>query len=279
MKVTVLIENTTCSDELVCEHGLSLLIEANDKKILLDAGSSEAFYKNAMLMGVDLSDIDTCVLSHGHYDHSGGFTAIFKNNSNVKVHAAKGALSDYCSGAGELHDISVPKAVRRYKNRFVCKDKFRELYKDIYLVPHSTNGLESIGARTNLYKCVDGNILPDDFTHEQSLVYDTEKGLIIFNSCSHGGVMNIVNEVRAACNNKPVYAYIGGLHMKGKEAGQEICIFSDNEIDELCKYISDLQIKYVYTGHCTGSVAMTKLTDRLGSECLKSLTTGLVFEL
>ena len=279
MKVTVLIENTTCRDELVCEHGLSLLIEANDKKILLDAGSSEAFYKNAMLMGVDLSDIDTCVLSHGHYDHSGGFTAIFENNGSVTVYVAKNALLDYYSGSGTMHDISVPKDVRNQSDRFVCAEGFAEIYKGIYLVPHSTNGLESIGARTSLYKCVDGNILPDDFMHEQSLVYDTEKGLIIFNSCSHGGVMNIVNEVRAACNNKPVYAYIGGLHMKGKEAGQEICIFSDNEIDELCKYISDMQIKYVYTGHCTGSVAMTKLTDRLGSECLKRLTTGLVFEL
>ncbi len=279
MKVKVLIENTTDRAELVCEHGLSLLIEAANRKILLDAGSSEAFYDNAEAMGVNLNDIDACVLSHGHYDHSGGFARVFENNSDVMVYAAEGVLGDYYSGAGSMHDISVPENVRKHNKRFVCDSGVRELYKDIYLVPHSTEGLESIGARTELYKCTDEGILPDDFMHEQSLVYDTENGLIIFNSCSHGGVTNIVDEVKAACDNKPVYAYIGGLHMKGKEAGQEICIFSDSELDELCRYIQDMNIKYVYTGHCTGMPAMNKLTDRIGAECVKQLTTGLVFEL
>ena len=72
MKVQILIENTTNSN-LIAEHGLSIFIEYKDKKILLDAGTTSAFIDNAKNMGVDISSADFCVLSHGHYDQSGGF--------------------------------------------------------------------------------------------------------------------------------------------------------------------------------------------------------------
>ncbi|MCD7806939.1 MAG: MBL fold metallo-hydrolase, partial [Lachnospiraceae bacterium] len=74
--ITVLIENTA-TGTLTCEHGLSLLIQYADKRILLDAGSTNAFCQNADAMGVSLTDLDAYVLSHGHYDHSGGFEELF----------------------------------------------------------------------------------------------------------------------------------------------------------------------------------------------------------
>ncbi len=86
IQVTVLIENTSDSS-LVCEHGLSLLIEHDGRRILLDAGSSEAFCDNAEALGISLTGLDACVLSHGHYDHSGGFEKIFLRNPDAKVYA------------------------------------------------------------------------------------------------------------------------------------------------------------------------------------------------
>lgn len=275
MKVTVLIENSS-DGVLLCEHGLSLLIEYNGKNILLDAGSTDAFYKNAKVLGISLDSVDVCVLSHGHYDHSGGFEAVFCNNKELTVYAQKSAAGQYLSGNGGLHSIGIPDNVLAYRDRFEFVEGYKEIMDGVYLVPHKTDNLDKIGERAKLYKSVEDKLFPDDFSHEQSLVFDTEKGLAIFNSCSHGGVANIINEVKEACGNNNIYAYIGGLHMKGKIDGKEVCMFSDEEIDTLCGVIEREGIGVVYTGHCTGEPGFEKLKKRMGDRVQK-LTTGLQF--
>lgn len=277
MKVTVLIENTS-ENELKHEHGLSLFIEHAGKKLLLDAGSSEAFYDNATALGVPLGELDACVLSHGHYDHSGGFGVLFRNYGNLKVYAQKGADKNYYSGSGGMHEIGIPSEILTSKDRFLFIDGFLKLYDGVFLVPHDTEGLEKIGERAKLYKQDHGDITPDDFMHEQSLVMELPQGLVIFNSCSHGGAGNIIREAKEACGGRPVYAYVGGLHMKGKKNGQEICAFSDEELDGLCRVIRNEHITHVYTGHCTGMPGLKKLKERLG-DTAHALTTGMRFEL
>lgn len=277
MKITVLIENTTDS-ELACEHGLSLFIEYNGKKILLDAGQSESFYDNAKKLGIYPENADICVLSHGHYDHSGGFSAVLGRNDKLCIYAQNSAFGEYLSGNGDLHSISVPENVREYKDRFIKVDGFTEISEGIFLVPHGTKDLEKIGERTKLYKRVNGEILPDDFSHEQSLVLNTKKGLVVFNSCSHGGVENIAAEVKRALPNRKIYAYIGGLHIKGTKDGAEICTLSDSELDRLCSFFSDEKTEYVYTGHCTGSAGLEEIRKRLGADKIHALTTGTEFE-
>lgn len=276
MRVTVLIENTS-ENELICEHGLSLLIEYNGRTILLDAGSTEAFYENARVLGLSLEKVDVCVLSHGHYDHSGGFGILLQNNKKIKIYAQKSVMNPYYSGNNNVHEIGIPENVRAYKDRFELVDGALEIIEGVCLVPHSSKDLDKIGARSRLYKKEQDKMIPDDFAHEQSLVFDTGKGLIVFNSCSHGGVENILREAKEACGGKRIYAYIGGLHMKGKANGEEICTFTEDEVDALCNVIRDEQIKYVYTGHCTGLVGLNKMKERLG-DIVQALTTGLQFE-
>ncbi len=277
MKVTVLIENTSHGN-LKCEHGLSLLIQQEDRKILLDAGSSEQFSENAKALHISFDDLNACVLSHGHYDHSGGFEAVFRENARVKVYARKSVVENYYSGSGGLHEIGVPENVLAHGDRFVFVDGVQEIFPGVYLVPHSLPGLDKIGEKSKLYKKVKGEIVPDDFSHEQSLVFDTEKGLIVFNSCSHGGVKKIIREVKMTCGDKPICAYVGGLHMKGKRGGEEICAFSEEEVDDLCGAIREAEITQVYTGHCTGLPGLEKLRERLGAS-VHSLSTGMRFEI
>ena len=109
---------------------------------------------------------------------------------------------------------------------------------------------------------------PDDFSHEQSLVFETEGGLVIFNSCSHCGADNIINEVKEPFPGEKIKAIIGGFHLYTRKA---------DEVRELVRSIKDTGIQQVYTGHCTGDKAFEVLKDELG-EMVHQLSCGLVIE-
>ncbi len=278
MKITVLIENSS-ECELAKEHGLSLLIETEDKKILLDSGCSELFADNADKLNIDLTDVDFAVLSHGHFDHSGGFDSFFEKNPQAPLYARIGADGIYYSPNGGFHEIGIPQRVLEFTDRIVYVSDNREICEGVYLIGHNTPDMQKIGEKVRLYKDKNGEIVPDDFAHEQSLIFDTPKGLIIFNSCSHGTVANIIRETKEYFVDKPIYAYVGGLHMMGKTPeGKEICAFTDEEINALCDIIRNENIAYLCTGHCTTLDGFDKVKNRLGDTAVK-LTTGLVFEL
>ena len=271
MKIYTLIENTTKSD-LACEHGLSLLIEYNSKKFLLDAGCTSAFMENACKMNLKLQEVDKSILSHGHYDHSGGFGAYLALYGDKKVYAMEDAKNIYYSGSGgNIHEIGIPKDIlNEYEDRFIFVEGKEQIDQDIYLIPHSCEGLEFIGEKAKLYKLEDGNIVPDDFTHELSLVFRTKDGLVIFNSCSHAGLINIVNEVLNEFPNEKVYAYVGGLHMKDT--------YSEEEVKKISEYVTKKDIKKIFTGHCTGDPALEMLEKHL-EERIERLYTGKKIEL
>lgn len=304
LKITVLIENTTDS-QLQCEHGLSLYIEYDGHKILLDAGSTEGFAENAKSLGIDLAAVDMAFLSHGHYDHSGGFGTFIRKNEKAPVYAMETALGSYASTSGGiLHEIGVPQPVKEVLNRRI--KKVREVTKvaaGITLVPHSTSAsdLKRIGERAGLYRgrnngrdlqyvdenrnmeeeglSTDTEWIPDDFAHEMSVVFETDAGLIICNSCSHGGLQNIVEEVKAVFPGEKVCGYIGGLHMKGRKGGEEICTFTRSEVKALTDYIKAEGMEMVITGHCTGAPAIKLLGEALKDGQLHEMCSGRCFDI
>ena len=271
MKITVLVENTA-QENLKCEHGLSVFIEFQGKEYLLDAGTTDLFLENAKSLGVSLANVKTCILSHGHYDHSGGFFRFFEENEKARLYAMKGADGEYYSTKGELHEIGIPKKLTQmHSEKFVFVDCVTELDTEVYLIPHSSEGLKMIGARAGLYKKINEELCPDDFSHELSLVFDTKQGLVVFNSCSHGGLKNILTEVGAVFPDKNIYAFIGGLHMKGGN-------FTKEEICEIVYYTKELGVKYIYTGHCTGESAFAVLKEA-GGDMIQALTSGMVINI
>ncbi len=278
MKITVLIENTSDS-ELKCEHGLSVLIEFNDKKYLLDAGSSCAFFENAKVLGISLNDVYACVLSHGHYDHSGGFYYYLNENKHVSVYAMESACDSYHSAKGGMHEIGIPKPViDTHLERFKFIKDIHMLNESMYLIPHSSDNLELIGKKAELFKKCGNEYHPDDFTHELSLVFDTDKGLVIFNSCSHAGIINIINEVTHSLPGKNVYAFIGGLHMEGKDGARCFCTFSEDEIKAIASNLENAGLELLYTGHCTGDEGFSLLQKYLDDKIIR-LTSGMRVEI
>lgn len=273
MKITVLIENTSKNQEMISEHGLAFWIEYQDKYYLLDSGSSGAFMKNAEVLGIDLNLSDYAILSHAHYDHSGGFKEFVSNYPSKRIIASSLIAKKWYSKArGELHEIGVQNEVLKHLDHFSLIDKNQCLEEDVYLVFVSEDANYYYASKAKLY---DEYLDYDLFKHECSLVFDTKKGLVIFNSCSHGGPTQIVSRIKALFPHRPLRAYLGGLHMKGSEDGKEICTYNDEEIEELCLVFENAD---VYTGHCTGSISYELLKNRLGNR-LHALYSGLCINL
>ena len=100
MKIVTLMENTTCREDLCCEHGLSLYLESGKYKILFDAGQSCAFAEHAEKLGISLDQVDFCVLSHGHYDHSGGLGKFLEINKTAPVYVSHWAFEPHWESNG-----------------------------------------------------------------------------------------------------------------------------------------------------------------------------------
>lgn len=276
MRITVLVENTGPS-ELKIEHGLSLYIEFNDKKYLLDAGQSDSFFKNAHALSIDLGRVDKAVLSHGHYDHGDGFMVFLNQYKDKVVYGAKNIFDDYYSGSGgSVHYIGLSSKLKQMKNRFNTILKDTKIDEKIYLILNDVSNTKEIGVQKKLYKKVDDVLQPDNFDHELSLVFDTPKGLVICNSCSHAGLESIVDNIKKRLN-KPVYAYVGGLHMKSTKNHIETSSFTEEQIQNLCIFI-EKNIQYVLTGHCTGNVSYDLLKKYL-KDRIDFLTTGKTIEI
>lgn len=253
LKATFLIDNNA-SEGLIPEWGLSVLIEYRRKRVLLDTGASGKFAENARALGIDLSSVDYGVLSHAHYDHSDGMEDFFAQNSSADFYLRRGSGEDAYSGDGEdRHYIGIRKGIlSRFAHRIRYADGIFELFEGAYLIPHSED-MEQAGRAAKMYILRDGEWLIDLFGHEQSLVFDTAEGLVIFNSCCHGGADIIIKEAERALGKK-VVALIGGLHLFRSK---------DKRIIEMAQALRDTGIRHIITGHCTGDRALSLLEQEL----------------
>lgn len=258
MRAVVLVDNIAC-EGLSGEWGLSIFIEYNDKRILLDTGASGLFAENAGKLGFKLEDVDYAVISHAHYDHSNGMAEFFKHNSRAKFFLREAADENcYKIEDGEYKYIGLPENIlKEFPDRIEPVSGDFELTEGVYLIPHKTPDLKRIGIRENMVRKTSGGWIPDDFSHEQSLVFDTQQGLVIFNSCSHGGAANIINEIKQTFPGKRVYGIIGGFHLFNK---------TEDEVRNLAAKIKETGIEYVCTGHCTEEKAYGILEEELGEK-------------
>lgn len=270
MKITTLVENySEC--ELKPEWGLALFIEYQGKTFLLDTGCSKRFIENANFLNVDLTKVDYAVLSHAHFDHAYGMKYFFRMNSTTNFYLRSGSLENCYSQDGHFRKyIGIRKGtLRKYKNRIIMADNDYQVCPGVWLIPHKTPNLDELGKASHMTVKINGKHYPDSFSHEQSLVFETSNGLVIFNSCSHGGADNIINEVQMTFPDKEIYAYVGGFHTFRK---------SEEYILEFAARLDKTGIPVIYTGHCTGQKSYAILKSVLGNR-IQKITTGTVFQL
>lgn len=268
-RITVGVDNIPDSG-LKEEWGLSLYIEYDDKKILLDAGASDLFMDNYSRLGIDLKDVDYAVLSHAHYDHANGFPSFLRLNKKAVLYVNECAGTDcYFKKFFVSKYIGIPRVLSsEFEDRIVRVNGVYGITRGVYLVSHKSGGYPSIGKKNMMYRKTPEGWKPDDLMHEQSLVIDTDKGLMIFNSCSHSGPENIINEVREGFPDKKIYGYVGGLHLYYR---------TNQEITDVIRQFNESGIEYIATGHCTKDRAYKMLKDGLGDK-VHQFKTGLVIE-
>ncbi len=278
MKIVTLIENQT-DCELLCEHGLSFYIEYHGTSYLLDAGQSGLFAENAKALGIDLEKVDKAILSHAHYDHAGGFLTFAKLNARARVFMQKAAQLQCLSEKPEgMKDIGIaPEVRRKLKERICYVEGDCRLEEGVFLIAHHTDGLSERGRQMHMYTQDGDNIQVDDFAHEQSLVFELPEGLVVLNSCSHGGVDTILEEVQRLFDGRRVLAMIGGFHLMGA-AGPDSMRESEQEVRALASKLNAMQVDKIYTGHCTGTKAFPILKEKLGDK-LELLVTGRTIEI
>ena len=269
MQVKILIDNLSAG-QLVSEWGLAIWIQHEGRQFLLDTGTTGSFAGNADVLGVELQDVEYGILSHAHFDHSDGLEEFFAKNDKASFYVRKGTEENCYSWKETYYKyIGIKRGLLEvYKDRIVYVEGDYMLAPGVYLIPHKTPGLEKMGKRAKQFVKIRGKMEPDSFEHEQSLVFDTERGLVIFNSCCHGGADHIIREVAETFPGKTLYALIGGLHLFKS---------SEDEVRELAVAIRVTGIQKIVTGHCTGQEAFDILKEELG-DMVVQMYTGLELE-
>lgn len=257
MKLVTLIENTTSRSDLRCEHGLSLYIETKTHRILFDAGQSDGFAENAATLGIDLSQVDLAILSHGHYDHSGGLLRFLELNQTAPIYLQRSALLPHWNA--ENKDIGVSPALQSC-NRLIFAGDQLELADGITLCtcnnryrPYETN---SFGLQVQEH----GQSHLDEFYHEQYLLIQEANRTICVSGCSHKGILNIVDWFHPDI-------LIGGFHFMKLDPARDAI-----QLEEAAQRLLASPTTY-YTGHCTGTASYDILKRTLGDR-LHCLTTG-----
>ncbi len=259
IRITTLVENSKGEHlGLVHEHGLSFLIEKDGKSFLFDTGQGDAIIRNAQKLALDIFSVGDIILSHGHYDHSGGITSLLKEGGSAftpRIHVHKGFFIPkygmHNNRAEFLGNDFTPEDLRNHGCPIsTCHSGIKTIAEGVWIVGDfgKNHPEEVISERFCLL--TDKGMEPDMFTDEIMMVIDSPKGLILLAGCSHPGIMNMIDTV---CSHfdKNIYAILGGTHLV--EAGE-------TQLKSATGYLYDLDCQVIGVSHCTGKDVMETLS-------------------
>jgi 7,8-dihydropterin-6-yl-methyl-4-(beta-D-ribofuranosyl)aminobenzene 5'-phosphate synthase len=263
MKITVLCENTVGRRIGAGEHGFSAFIETDRENYLFDTGSGQSVVANSLAFEKDLRSVQKIFLSHGHFDHTGGLPEVLKLKGEVDVHAHPNVFSDriavHKENEGEKKRFVGIPYKRGYLEslgaHFVLNTVFTEVEKGLFLtgeVPRKT-GFEKPDPR--LFTEINGRMVQDTFPDDQSLILESQKGLVLVLGCAHSGMINIIHHVMGKTGKENFYAILGGTHLD---------FLTPEQLEESIVFLKKMKVEKIGVSHCTGMRAAGRLHHEFG---------------
>ena len=272
IRITVLVENSVHRQGLVAEHGLSFHVQCGERSLLFDTGQTDLAVINAETLRIPLERVEAIVLSHGHYDHTGGVPAVLNVAPNALIYLHPGAFAKkFSRSSGQSRQIGmsdcVAQAIRHRAGGFIETPGRTEIMEGIFAtgeIPRATTYEDTGGA---FYLDATGT-RPDPLADDQALVIDLGRSVVLLLGCAHSGVVNTLDYVRHLTGGKHVSALIGGMHLGS--AG-------DERIQQTIAYLRDAQLEMLAPAHCTGWPASAKLWQAF-PDIFRPAGVGTVFE-
>jgi len=237
------------------EHGFCALIEKNNEKILLDTGQGLTLKANAQALNIHLPDIDKLVLSHGHFDHTGGLAHLMPRKKTMDIYAHPDIFAPKyrCPGPEDQQEVFIGTDLGReqleseMKARFHFRREFSNISNGIYFsgeIPRKTD-FELRDKRLLVKEKT--AFLPDPLHDDASLLIETASGPVILTGCAHSGIVNIMNHFSKKSGHTSFYAVIGGTHLG--------FLGSDSQLEKTMDAFEHYDLKLIGVSHCTGNEA------------------------
>lgn len=260
VKITTLIENSPGEHHaLKTEHGISFFIEKDGHKILFDTGQTGIFIENAEQLRADLTALEYVILSHGHYDHSGGLRPLTQLTTDFKLVLGQGFFDEKYGYKNNSYEYLGNNFDETFLQNLGIAYQFvdqplTELIPGVFVVTRfpRKHQDEIINPRFKVMR--NGSLQADPFTDEVLVAVDTAKGLVVLLGCSHPGMKNML-DAAAELIQRPIYAILGGTHLVESDAAS---------LGKSLAYLSHDSLKVIGVSHCTGQVAMDQLAASNG---------------
>ena len=269
LRITTLVENRPSPDDarLVAEWGLSLFVDLDGRRILVDMGASDAFARNAAHLSIDIASIDAAIISHHHYDHGGGLARFLELNDHAPVYLGAAPTGDPTLKLLGLvrKYIGLDKellATHAHRLRFVHDST--KVLPGIHVLPRIGGRHARPAGNRALFLRQGGALVHDDFRHEVVVALRERDGLVVLTGCSHNGLVNMVETVSAEFPGVPIKAVVGGFHLAALPPFRGMSE-SEGVVADIGRSVIDHGVGVTYTGHCTGRRAFDVLQTAMGS--------------
>ena len=262
MRCVILMNDIGDEPGMQCVHGLSVYAETANHRLLVDAGQDARTWENAAALGIDPAAVDTLIVSHGHYDHSGGVMSFAKKNPRAEIYMNELAGREYWNMREPAHYIGIDKAILALpQTRLLPGDAVTEIDPEICIFGGVTGRRLWPEGNRILTRRTEEGFVQDTFDHEQYVVVRDAGRSVLIGGCAHNGMLNILDRYHELFGDYP-NAVVSGFHMMKNGPYTEAEIAT---IRETAEELRALPVLY-FTGHCTSLPAYEIMKPILGEQ-------------